>query len=68
MRIPIFGSKSNGTISLDPVCHMEVPVRKPQGGTWKYDGKVYSFCGAGCKRAFQKEPAAYLSGTKKLDM
>ncbi|HIA16158.1 MAG TPA: YHS domain-containing protein [Dehalococcoidia bacterium] len=32
------------------------------------DGETYYFCGPGCNRAFQKEPEAYLSGDKKIEM
>ena len=47
---------------------MDVDVRKPPGGTHEHSGKRYYFCGPGCNRAFQKEPKAYLSGEKKLQM
>ena len=66
MRIPIFGRK--GETAIDPVCNMEVDTSKPGGGSWEYNGTVYYFCGPGCNRAFQKEPEAYLSGEKKMDM
>jgi YHS domain-containing protein len=67
MRIPLF-SKKGGATAIDPVCHMEVDIARPRGGTWEYKGQTYYFCGPGCNRAFQKEPEAYLSGEKKLDM
>jgi YHS domain-containing protein len=47
---------------------MEVNMKSPPGGTWEHAGETYYFCGPGCNRAFQKEPEAYLSGDKKLDM
>ena len=66
MRIPFF--KRSAVTATDPVCHMEVDTGKPPGGTWEYQGETYYFCGPGCNRAFQKEPEAYLSGDKKVQM
>ena len=61
-------SKKGGSTETDPVCHMDVDIKKPNGGTWEHNGETYYFCGPGCNRAFQKEPEAYLSGDKKVDM
>jgi YHS domain-containing protein len=47
---------------------MDVDVRNPNGGSYEYNGETYYFCGPGCNRAFQKEPEAYLSGDKKIEM
>ena len=66
MRIPLLGKR--GPTAIDPVCHMNVDMDSPPGGTFVYDGLTYYFCGPGCNRAFHKEPQAYLSGEKKLDM
>jgi len=66
MKIPFF-SKADSR-AIDPVCHMYVDTTKPLGGLFQYQGETYFFCGPGCKRAFEKEPDAYLSGRKKLDM
>ncbi|MDO8751516.1 MAG: YHS domain-containing protein [Dehalococcoidia bacterium] len=52
----------------DPVCHMQVNVKNPPGGTHEYSGQTYYFCGPGCRVAFSKEPNAYLSGEKRLKM
>ena len=52
----------------DPVCHMEVDVKKPNGGTHEHNGETYYFCGPGCRVAFSKEPDAYLSGEKRMEM
>lgn len=52
----------------DPVCHMMVSPSKPPGGSFEYEGKTYYFCGPGCRVAFSKEPEAYLSGEKSMDM
>ena len=67
MRIP-FLSKGGGEMATDPVCHMEVDAKKPNGGTFEYKDETYYFCGPGCNRAFEKEPEAYISGEKKMDM
>ena len=66
MRIPLFGRGSRREI--DPVCDMQVDTGKPPGGTFEYQGQTYYFCGPGCNRAFQREPDAYLSGEKKIQM
>jgi|TARA_B100001971_G_scaffold79555_1_gene73277 YHS domain-containing protein len=47
---------------------MDVDTRKPGGGSFDHNGETYYFCGNGCNRAFQKEPEAYLSGEKKMEM
>ncbi len=66
MRIPLFAKK--GPMALDPVCHMDVDMEKPGGGTFDHEGTTYYFCGPGCNRAFQNEPEAYLSGEKGIQM
>ena len=66
MRIPLFNR--GGRRETDPVCDMQVDTAKPPGGTWDYQGITYYFCGPGCNRAFQREPEAYLSGEKKVEM
>lgn len=52
----------------DPVCHMQVDMKKPGGGTYDYQGKTYYFCGPGCRVAFSKDPEGYLSGKKGMKM
>ncbi len=66
-RLP-FLSRGGGETAVDPVCHMDVDMKKPNGGTYDYKGDTYYFCGPGCNRAFEKEPDAYLSGEKKMEM
>ncbi len=66
MRIPLF--TRGGRRETDPVCSMLVDTAKPPGGTYDYQGATYYFCGPGCNRAFQREPQAYLSGEKKIQM
>lgn len=50
--------------SVDPVCGMTVEVGSARHKL-DYDGETYYFCCPGCKRAFEKDPAAYVgSGIK----
>lgn len=42
----------------DPVCKMS--VADEVGDTTLYNGKVYGFCGTGCKNDFLADPTAYL--------
>ena len=67
MPIPFLNRRDKDTAE-DPVCHMEVDKGSPGGGTWDHEAQTYYFCGPGCNRAFQKEPEAYLSGEKKMEM
>ena len=49
------------TTVIDPVCGMTVTVAKAEaaGLTLERDGRIYAFCGPGCRRAFVEEPSAY---------
>ena len=44
--------------AVDPVCGMTVT---PGPGAWpfEHEGVTYHFCSAGCRRAFESDPAAY---------
>ena len=66
MKIPLFSKKPD--MAEDPVCHMQVDKSNPNGGTAEHEGVTYYFCGPGCRVAFQKEPQAYLSGEKSVEM
>jgi len=47
-------------IKNDPVCGM--PLKQGEiGDTTTYEGKVYGFCGTGCKDEFVKSPPQYLN-------
>ena len=50
----------------DPVCHMEVDVKKPNGGTHEHNGETYYFCGAGVPRRVL-EGAGRVSLRRKAD-
>jgi xanthine dehydrogenase accessory factor len=45
--------------AVDPVCEMTVAAG-PSGHPLEYQGVTYYFCCAGCRRSFEKDPAAYL--------
>jgi Cu+-exporting ATPase len=55
----IFGKP--GDTAIDPVCKMTVDPANPPGGSAEHDGQTYYFCGPGCRGAFVKEPASFLS-------
>ena len=42
----------------DPVCGMQVDP-KSAAGQAQHQGKTYSFCSAGCKAKFEKNPGQY---------
>jgi xanthine dehydrogenase accessory factor len=44
----------------DPVCGMTVPADE-SSRPYEYEGVTYYFCCPGCRRAFVRDPAAYLS-------
>ncbi len=44
--------------ATDPVCGMTVSAG-PDGLPFEQDGVTYYFCSAGCRRAFERDPAAY---------
>ena len=67
MRIPLFGNGKIDT-AIDPVCKMDVDIKTPPGGIHDHEGQTYYFCGPGCRVAFSKEPMAYLSGEKSIEM
>ena len=48
-------------MAIDPVCGMEVE-EKTAAATSEYKGKIYYFCAAGCKVAFDKDPEKYRGG------
>jgi len=46
-------------MARDPVCGMNANEANPPGGRSEYRGTTYYFCSAGCKQAFDREPAKY---------
>lgn len=49
--------------ALDPVCGMTVPADE-SSRPYEYDGVTYYFCCPGCRRAFERDPLAYLSAVE----
>jgi xanthine dehydrogenase accessory factor len=47
--------------ATDPVCGMTVTAG-PDGLPLEHDGVMYYFCCAGCRQAFERDPAAYVKG------
>ncbi|HLU30693.1 MAG TPA: XdhC family protein [Acidimicrobiia bacterium] len=45
--------------AIDPVCEMTVDIATAQFKT-EHEGKTYYFCAAGCQRAFEANPEAFL--------
>jgi Xanthine and CO dehydrogenases maturation factor, XdhC/CoxF family len=48
------------TTARDPVCGMTVPA-DASSRPYEYEGVTYYFCCPGCRRAFERDPSAYLS-------
>lgn len=43
---------------IDPVCEMD--ITDGVADTASYEGKLYGFCGTGCKEDFVKNPKQYI--------
>jgi xanthine dehydrogenase accessory factor len=48
--------------AVDPVCGMTVAADRSSRPV-EHDGSTYYFCSAGCRSAFEKDPATFVSGT-----
>ena len=64
IRLPLF-NRSGSARASDPVCDMQVDIRKPPGGTHDHDGETYYFCAPGCRIAFSKEPGGIPVGREE---
>ena len=51
-------------MAIDPVCGMTVD-EKTAPASAVHEGTTYYFCAPGCKRTFEKDPAAVLQGGPK---
>jgi xanthine dehydrogenase accessory factor len=49
--------------ATDPVCGMTVATGRGALAL-EHDGTTYYFCGAGCRRAFENDPAAYVTARR----
>ncbi len=45
----------------DPICGMMIDPATAAGSS-EHEGQTYYFCGAGCKTAFDADPAKYAGG------
>ena len=52
-------SQTPNTISIDPVCGMEVDPGRTRLVA-NYQGHSYWFCAEGCREAFEADPQKYL--------
>lgn len=59
--------KAKGT-ARDPVCHMDVAMANPPGGTHAHAGTTYFFCSPGCRARFAREPEKFLAPGHKGSM
>lgn len=50
--------KIKGAKMKDPVCNMDVKSNSEFRST--YNGRLYLFCSASCKKSFDKRPEAYV--------
>ncbi|HYF64881.1 MAG TPA: YHS domain-containing protein, partial [Herpetosiphonaceae bacterium] len=50
---------AGGLERLDPVCLMDVDPATARFSL-EYRGRTYYFCAPGCKKAFERDPAAYV--------
>ena len=53
------GRAAEAAHQTDPVCGMTVTADR-SGKPLEYDGVTYYLCSAGCRRAFENDPAAYV--------
>jgi Cu+-exporting ATPase len=55
------------TMAIDPVCGMQVDPGTARHMA-EHQGQTYYFCAPGCKKAFEADPAKYLSPEHKPSM
>ena len=47
-------------VAIDPVCQMEVEIATARWVS-EHDGQKYYFCAPGCQKAFEANPAGFLT-------
>ncbi len=52
---------NQSSTAMDPVCGMDVNTADPPGGSHEHEGATYYFCAPGCRLAFAKDPAHFLT-------
>ena len=48
------------TVTVDPVCGMDVDSQRPKGGSATYRGETFYFCSAHCRSRFLDDPEGHL--------
>jgi P-type Cu+ transporter len=48
------------TLSVDPVCGMNVNEAEAPGGKANYAGQQFFFCSTFCRKNFELDPAKYI--------
>jgi xanthine dehydrogenase accessory factor len=59
LDLPSPASPAEAAEAVDPVCGMTVTAG-PSAYPFDYEGVTYYFCCAGCRREFEKDPAAHV--------
>lgn len=57
----LFRGRGPSETAEDPVCHMQVDVNNPSGGTHEHESNTYYFCGTACRNTFVRDPESFLS-------
>ncbi len=60
------GTMAGAKAAKDPVCGMSVNPDEA-AATSVFQGTTYYFCAAGCKKAFDENPAKYVRGSKQME-
>ncbi len=58
-------SAAGAKTAKDPVCGMDVDIDKA-AATSTYQGQTYYFCAPGCKKAFDQDPAKFVTGKGEM--
>ncbi|MEH1130752.1 YHS domain-containing protein [Micromonospora sp. CPCC 206061] len=58
------GQSATEISAVDPVCGMTIDPATAAAST-SHDGQTYYFCAPRCQRAFEKDPASYLSSASQ---
>jgi xanthine dehydrogenase accessory factor len=56
---PVVAPREEPETAIDPVCGMTVETATA-ADRFEYEGVTYWFCATGCRRRFERDPAAYV--------
>ena len=65
-RVPFLSNRGGGT-AVDPVCNMDVDMKKPNGGTYDYKGETYYVACEKCKKEFEDHAEKYIAAQKNRE-